>query len=157
MSDKPDYLVKFVEQDQNMSLEALIDFVRRDDTGGIATFTGAVRNINKGNEVSRLEYQIYQNMARKNLLTIINEAQQEWNDRGPLSIAVSHRTGVVNIAEPSVQVAVAAPHRAEALEACRYVIDELKSRVPIWKKEYFKNGETWVENPEQFEEKPVSQ
>lgn len=124
------------------------DFVQHDGAGGIATFSGTVRDNNEGRDVDFLEYETYEALARKQLNGLIEEARERWSGRGKLAVAVSHRTGKVSIGEPAVIVAVSAPHRAESLEACRFLIDRLKADVPIWKKEHFSDGEVWVENEE---------
>lgn len=147
----------FVENPSDFEMQPLLDHVRDPRSGGIATFTGTVRTQNEGRDVQHLEYECYPDMAREHLESIMEEAQQHWNDRGPLQLAAAHRTGRVLVGEPAVMVAVSAPHRAEALEACRYLIDELKQRVPIWKKEHFTDGEVWVENqPEPPGSSPTS-
>lgn len=141
-------LIRIEESGSSFSLDPLLEFVRDPRNGGVATFTGTVRSVNEDREVDHLEYECYEPMAKQELRDILEEAQHRWNDRGPLRLAAAHRVGDVGVGEPSVMVAVSAPHRAEALEACRYVIDELKARVAIWKKEYFEDGDVWVENKE---------
>ncbi len=113
--------------------------------GAVATFTGVVRNHHDGKEVLWLEYEAYEEMAEKQIDGLITEASRRW----PISqVAVRHRLGHLNIGEVSVAIAVAAPHRAEALEACRWLIDTLKAEVPIFKKEAYAGGEVWVDDHE---------
>lgn len=110
--------------------------------GGICVFTGIVRDNSRGESVTHLEYEAYAGMAEKVMRIIGEEIAQRWPEA---RIAMLHRTGSLAIGEPSVVVAASAPHRAEAFEACRYGIDELKERVPIWKKEFASSGATWIE------------
>jgi molybdopterin synthase catalytic subunit len=110
--------------------------------GAVALFLGTVRDENRGREVLYLEYQAYEEMARSEMERVAELARSR---RGVSNVAIAHRTGRLEIGEVSVAVAVAAPHRAEAFEACRFVIDTLKRTVPIWKKEVFRGGEVWIE------------
>lgn len=121
---------------------ALIAAVSHPSVGGIAIFEGVVRDNARGKEVRHLEYDLYPEMAEQQIRIIIQEAAQRW---GVEHVAVAHRFGRLEIGEASVIIVVATPHRAEAFEACRYIIDTLKTTVPIWKKEVATNGETWVE------------
>ncbi len=109
--------------------------------GAICTFVGTTRENNVGRKVLRLEYEAYEAMALSEIRKLADEAGRRWEIT---RIAVTHRIGVVEIGETSVAIAVSAPHRAEAFEACRFAIDRLKEIVPIWKKEYFEGGEVWV-------------
>lgn len=110
--------------------------------GAAVLFWGVVRNENEGRGVAHLEYQAYAEMAERTLREIADEAIIRW---GTGDIRVLHRVGRLEVGEASVGVAVASPHRAEAFEACRYVIDELKKRVPVWKREGYVDGATeWV-------------
>jgi molybdopterin synthase catalytic subunit len=113
------------------------------EDGAVATFTGVVRNHHDGKQVLWLEYEAYEEMAEKQIDGLIREASRLW----PISqVAVRHRLGHLDIGEVSVAIAVAAPHRAEALEACRWLIDTLKAQVPIFKKEAYAGGEAWVDD-----------
>jgi len=109
--------------------------------GGIATFTGAVRNKTHEQKVIRLEYECYESMALKELKKIADHATALWKVN---HIVMHHRTGILNVGDIAVIIAVGAPHRDAAFDACRYIIDTLKKTVPIWKKEVFENGEEWV-------------
>ncbi len=122
--------------------DALIAAVSHPSIGGIVTFEGVVRDNARGKQVHYLEYDVYEEMAVQQIRTIIVDATQRW---GIERVAVAHRFGRLEIGEASVIIVVASPHRAEAFEACRYIIDTLKTTVPIWKKEVATNGETWVE------------
>ncbi len=121
---------------------ALITAVSDPAAGGIAIFEGVVRDNARGKQVRYLEYDVYPEMAEQQIRTIVAEAARRW---GVEHVAVAHRFGRLEIGEASVIIAVATPHRAEAFEACRYIIDTLKTTVPIWKKEVATNGEEWVE------------
>jgi molybdopterin synthase catalytic subunit len=122
--------------------QELMEQVRGDGDGAVALFLGTVRDHNEGRRVLRLEYHAYPEMAESEMRRIEEEAL----DRFEVSrVAVVHRSGTLAIGEASVAVAVAAAHRAAAMEACRWAIDTLKTRVPIWKKEFFEDGEVWVE------------
>ena len=122
--------------------DALVAAVSDPSVGGIVVFEGVVRDTARGKQVRYLEYDMYEEMAEQQIRSIIEEAQQRW---GVERVAVAHRFGRLEIGEASVIIVVATPHRAEAFEACRYIIDTLKSTVPIWKKEVATDGEEWVE------------
>lgn len=110
--------------------------------GGFVSFEGWVRNRNAGQQVLRLEYQAYEALALKEGARIIGEAMARFPVEHALCI---HRVGKLEIGELAVWVAVSSGHRDEAFKACRYIIDEIKHRVPIWKKEYYSDGDSgWV-------------
>jgi molybdopterin synthase catalytic subunit len=110
--------------------------------GGYASFEGWVRNLSEGKQVLRLEYEAYEPLAIKEGERIVTEALEQFGVR---RIACVHRTGDLAVGELAVWVGVAAAHRDEAFAACRYVIDEVKHRVPIWKKEHYSDGDSgWV-------------
>jgi molybdopterin synthase catalytic subunit len=110
--------------------------------GGICTFTGIVRDNSRGRTVTHLEYEAFESMALMQMRKIADEIAQRWPDA---RVAMIHRTGRLEIGEPSVVVSASAPHRAEAIEACRWGIDRLKESVPIWKKEHAADGTFWIE------------
>jgi molybdopterin synthase catalytic subunit len=120
----------------------LIAAVSHASVGGIAIFEGVVRDHARGKQIRYLEYDAYPEMAEQQIRVIVDEAQKRWDVE---HVAVAHRFGRLEIGEASVIIVVATPHRAEAFEACRYIIDTLKTTVPIWKKEVATNGEEWVE------------
>ena len=122
--------------------EALVAAVSHPSIGGIVVFEGVVRDNARGKQVRYLEYEVYEEMARQQIREIIAQAKQRW---GIEHVAVAHRFGRLEIGEASVIIVVASPHRSEAFEACRYIIDTLKTTVPIWKKEVATTGEEWVE------------
>jgi len=128
-----------------LSVDALLALVCGPDTGGIVSFVGNVRDHARGQEIDHLEYEAYEPMARSELLAILVEAQERWPDA---RVAVAHRLGRLEIGDSAVVVVAAAAHRPAAFEACRFTIDTLKARVPIWKKEFASGGSYWVEeNP----------
>ena len=111
--------------------------------GAVATFVGVVRDVNAGAAVTGIEYEAYASMADRELATILGEAAARWPG---VRIAARHRTGYLAVGEPSVGVAASSPHRAPAFDACRYVVEELKRRVPIWKREHYTDGtREWVD------------
>ncbi len=123
--------------------QRLIDHVRRDESGAVALFSGVVRNNNLGRRVLYLEYDAYPEMAEKVMRQIAEEIMRRWPTAS--DIAIQHRTGRLEIGETSLLVAVSAPHRKEAFEACQALVDRFKEVVPIWKKEVWEGGEEWIE------------
>ena len=122
--------------------DALIRHVRTGANGAIVTFDGCVRNQSHGRRTLYLDYEAYESMALAKMREIAAEVHAEFPiDR----VAVAHRLGRLEIGETSVFIAVSAPHRAAAFDACRYAIDTLKRSVPIWKKEYFEDGAVWAD------------
>jgi molybdopterin synthase catalytic subunit len=128
-----------------LSLDALLAEVSGPEMGGVVTFTGVVRNQARGAEIDHLEYEAYAPMAEKEMRKIHDAVAARWPQ---VRLAMAHRIGRLAIGEAAVMIAAAAPHRAEAFEACRFAIDTLKKTVPIWKKEFATSGAYWVEeNP----------
>ena len=110
--------------------------------GGFCSFEGWVRNHHEGREVLHLEYEAYQLLAEKEGNRILEEAKEKFD---LIKATCTHRTGTIEIGGLAVVVCVSSAHRAAAFDACRYIIDEVKGRVPIWKKEFFANGDSgWV-------------
>jgi molybdopterin synthase catalytic subunit len=110
--------------------------------GGFCSFEGWVRNNNEGHDVTRLEYEAFAELAVKEGQRIVEEAKQRF---GIVNAACVHRVGLLEIGDMAVWVGVSSGHRDEAFKACRYIIDEVKHRVPIWKKEHYVNGDSgWV-------------
>lgn len=119
----------------------LFDEVGRPDSGATVVFTGTVRDHSAGKtEVSHLEYEVYAEMVTPKIEEIVREAASKWP---VLSAVAEHREGSVPVGEVSVAVAVSCAHRSDAFEAARFVIDELKERAPIWKKEFWPGGAEW--------------
>ena len=127
--------------ENSLSEQKCLDFVRTDDTGGIVIFVGTVRNQTKGKRVLHLDFEAYTKMALAEMKKIALEIIEKFSVK---RIAFLHRTGVLQVGEIPVIIAVSAPHRGAAFEACEFAIDTLKQTVPIWKKEYFEDGEVWV-------------
>lgn len=124
----------------------LLDELPSDEDGAVLLFQGVVRNHNDGRAVEGLEYEAYREMAEETLRRIAEEAAVRL---GTDRIAVIHRTGLLEVGETSVAIAVASPHRDRAYEASRYVIEEIKKRLPVWKRERYADGETeWVRGAE---------
>ena len=111
--------------------------------GGVVTFIGAVRDQARGRSIRHLEYESYPGMAEREMEKIAAEALRRWPGA---RVAISHRSGHLEIGELAVVVVAAAPHRGEAFAACRFAIDTLKETVPIWKKEVTTDGEYWVDD-----------
>ena len=128
-----------------IDLSRLLAFVQGPGEGAVAVFLGTVRDRHAGRTVLHLEYEAYPPMAEAEMRKIAEEARHRL---GVSRVAVAHRTGRLEIGETSVAIAVASPHRKEALLACRFVIDTLKRTVPIWKREVYEGGATWIEGPD---------
>ncbi len=110
--------------------------------GAYVQFDGWVRDHNEGQRVLRLEYEVYEPLALKEGGRIIEEARERF---GVSNACAIHRSGLLELSDVAVVVGVSSPHRAEAFDACRYIIDQAKARLPIWKKEYYASGEAeWV-------------
>ena len=113
--------------------------------GACVLFLGIVRDHNEGRKVSGLEYEVYEGMAKKTLAAIAMEASHRW---GTDRITAIHRVGELRIGEVSTAVAVATPHRGDAFDASRYILEELKQRLPIWKREHYVDGHSdWLGAP----------
>lgn len=136
--ETPLYLVTTDELDP----KALRDLVRTDRSGAVVVFEGVVRDRHEGYDVERIEYEAYDSMAVKQLAAV---AQSVLEELPVHAIAVHHRTGVVEIGEASLLVAVSAEHRAEAFAAALRVVDRVKESVPVWKKEFTPDGAVWQE------------
>jgi molybdopterin synthase catalytic subunit len=124
-----------------LALEAVVAEVRTDEAGAVASFVGTTRARSRGRDVLYLEYEAYEGMAEQ-VMADLAAALKERHDL--CEVAIHHRVGRVDIGETSVVIAVSAPHRGDALAACREAIDELKVTVPLWKKEVYEGGEEWI-------------
>lgn len=131
--------------DTTINVGAITDAVRSPKHGAILVFEGVGRETHDGKSVQSLHYEAYVPMAERELNAIVGEAQEKWPG---CTVAIAHRTGPVAIGEPSVVIAVGAPHRDAAYAASRYAIDELKRRAPIWKQERYADGTAWIANRE---------
>jgi MoaE-MoaD fusion protein len=127
--------------EEPLSLDVVVEEVADERAGGVATFIGTVRSQSRGREVRYLEYEAYAEMAEDVMAKLAAELE---GANELCRIAIHHRVGRVEIGEPSVVIAVSAPHRQAALTACREAIDRLKETVPLWKKEVYEGGEEWV-------------
>jgi molybdopterin synthase catalytic subunit len=127
---------------ESIDADALVRHVRTGADGAIVTFDGCVRNQSHGRRTLYLDYEAYESMA----VSKMSEIAAEVHIKLPIDrVAIAHRLGRLEIGETSVFIAVSAPHRAAAFDACRYAIDTLKRSVPIWKKEYFEDGAVWAD------------
>jgi MoaE-MoaD fusion protein len=124
-----------------LSLEGAVRAASSDEAGAVATFLGTARRHSRGRTVLYLDYEAYEDMAAELLAGLAAELRER---HGLTGIALHHRVGRVDIGEPSVVIAVSAPHRAEAFAACREAIETLKTSIPLWKKEVYEGGEEWV-------------
>jgi molybdopterin synthase catalytic subunit len=124
-----------------LDVQKCIDWVMSPESGGIDVFIGTVRNATKGKTVLKLEFEAYKPMAIKEMEKIAQQTFEKWPVQ---KLLIHHRNGTLQIGEIPVIIAVSAAHRDAAFEACRYIIDTLKQTVPIWKKEFFEDGEVWV-------------
>ena len=127
--------------DKKLSLNECYAFVEDDSCGGIATFIGTVRNDTQGKEVQQLDFTTYKPMAIKEMQKIADLALERFDVK---KIAIHHAEGLLQIGDVPVIIAVSSKHRKAAFLACEFAIDTLKETVPIWKKEYFTDGEVWV-------------
>ena len=129
-----------------LDVAGVLEEVAREDCGAVASFVGTVRVTaaapgNESRTVIGLEYEAHAPMAKEAFGSIASEALERWDLK---AISARHRTGRCELGAPTVVIACSAPHRADALEACRFLIDELKARVPIFKKELYEDGTAWV-------------
>ena len=116
-------------------------YLQTAEAGALDFFFGVVRNTTNAKAVEHLEYEAYDAMAISEMQKIATEATRRW---AVLRYVIIHRKGELRIGEVAVLIGVATPHRADAFEACRYIIDTIKQTVPIWKKEFFSDGDVWV-------------
>ncbi len=126
---------------EKLDPEAVTSRVRKDTNGAVVTFLGTTRSFNGNRNVLHLEYEAYRPMADRKLAEVVGEMRERWDVQ---DAAIAHRIGRVDIGEISLVVAVASPRRREAFAACQHAVDRIKQIVPIWKKEFFEDGEVWV-------------
>ncbi|HEY9195834.1 MAG TPA: molybdenum cofactor biosynthesis protein MoaE [Mucilaginibacter sp.] len=126
---------------ETLDIQHCINWIMSPDSGGIDVFIGTVRNATKGKPVLKLDFEAYEPMAISEMEKIAKQAFEKWQVQ---KVLIHHRTGTLQVGEVPVVIAVSAAHRAAAFDACRYIIDTLKQTVPIWKKEFFDDGEVWV-------------
>jgi molybdopterin synthase catalytic subunit len=132
-------MIKITEKP--IDIQKVIDTASSLGAGAVNVFIGTVRNTAHGKKVLWLEYEVYESMAVSEIRKIIEEASTRWP---LLGWAISHRIGTLRPGEISVAIAVSSPNRKESFEACQFIIDQVKEKVPIWKKEIFEDGEEWV-------------
>ncbi len=146
---QPDYEKgEFYLQDGAIDSHGLEEPLVQGDCGGLVMFRGLTRSSSRGRtDVLSLQYEVFEPMSGPEMARIFDECRERFGEhaRGPLRMLCVHSNGVVKVGETSVVVAVATPHRDTAFEACRFLIDELKERLPVWKKEVYADGEAWVE------------
>ncbi|OLE14683.1 MAG: hypothetical protein AUG20_04070 [Gemmatimonas sp. 13_1_20CM_3_60_15] len=129
--------------EREINITAIIDAVKSDDAGGLSVFIGTVRDASDGRGVAKLEYEAYRAMAERELAAIVNEAVGKFAVR---SVVAEHRVGELTVGDVSVAIASAHAHRTGAIECTHFVIEEIKKRVPIWKREHFSDGtQEWVD------------
>lgn len=133
-------MIKITEK--AIDVQKVIETASSLSAGAVNVFIGTVRNTSHNKNVVWLEYEAYEAMAVAEIRKIIDEAAHQWS---LLGWAVSHRIGTLKPGEVAVVVAVSAPHRKASFEACQYIIDNVKAKTPIWKKEVFEDGEEWVD------------
>jgi molybdopterin synthase catalytic subunit len=137
----PQQSVRVTVGDDPVDTGALAAEVGRPDAGATVVFLGTVRDHSDGKVgVTHLSYEVFSELVEPKIVEIVDEARAKWS---VLSVVVEHRSGEVVVGQASVAVAVSSVHRAEAFEAARYIIDELKARAPIWKKEFWPGGAEW--------------
>jgi len=129
--------------DRRLDETEVIARVSGPDTGGIVSFVGNVRDRARGHDIEYLEYEAYPEMAEREMEKIVTEAAEQWPGT---RVAIAHRVGHLEIGEAAVVVVAASAHRGEAFSACRFAIDTLKVRVPIWKREVASDGAYWVDD-----------
>ncbi|XP_043706359.1 molybdopterin synthase catalytic subunit-like [Telopea speciosissima] len=148
MADEEKTLIEILEEFTPIDVAKYMNFVHSSKSGAIATFSGTTRDTFEGKTVVELRYEAYVPMVIRSVKSICLSARSSWSLD---SIAVAHRLGPVPVGETSIFIAISAVHRVDALDACKYLIDEIKALVPIWKKEVYSNGEVWKENSEFLE------
>ena len=134
-------LQKVIITHEPLVTNSLVTLLRNPENGAIVTFEGVTRNNSNGKKVKYLEYEAYEEMAKNTLEKIVKEISKETNVD---QILVAHRLGKIEIQDISLVIVVGSPHRAEAFFACSSIVDRIKQSVPIWKKEFFDDGSSWV-------------
>lgn len=125
-----------------IDIQKVLEALQKPEDGAVVVFDGVVRNNAREKAVRFLEYDAYETMALKKIEEIGSRARSEFDIR---DIAIVHRLGHMEVGECSVAIAVASAHRGPAFDACRFAIDTIKQIVPIWKKEFYEDGEVWIE------------
>jgi molybdopterin synthase catalytic subunit len=139
--DRSRQVIRVSVGDDVIDVSSLVDEVVRPDSGASVLFLGTVRDHSDAADgVTHLEYEVYPEQVEPKIREIVEEAAERWPI---LSVVVEHRSGTVTLGEASVAVAVSSGHRADAFSAAQFIIDELKTRAPIWKKEHWPGGSSW--------------
>lgn len=139
--DRSRQVIRVSVGDDVIDVSSLVHEVARPDSGASVLFLGTVRDHSEAAEgVTHLDYEVYPEQVEPKIREIVDEAAEQWP---VLNVVVEHRSGTVNLGEASVAVAVSSGHRADAFAAARFIIDELKTRAPIWKKEHWPGGSSW--------------
>ena len=136
-------MIKVTRED--FSIDEVVESIRSGGMGAIITFLGTVRNNSKGRDVERIEIQVYEEMAVKQLQAIREAAIAKFDVE---EVAIVHRYGILGVSDNIMMIAVGAGHRPEAFKACRYVLETIKEKVPLWKKESTPEGDYWIEGEE---------
>lgn len=127
--------------DDPINTYQLVARLLRDSDGAVVTFDGVVRDHHEGKQVDSIEYHAYRSMAEKEIEKVVRSVESEHPD---VALSVVHRLGLLRVGETSIAIACVSPHRGDAFEACRKIIDRVKETVPIWKKEFGPDGSAWV-------------
>lgn len=138
--------VKICSSGSELSLKKLQKIVTTDLTGATVTFLGTVRQLNRQREVTHLYYECYPEMLRAKAQQVIDYGREKFINEQPLNVACAFRTGQVEVGGATTAIATAARHRSPAFKTCRYLIDEFKQELPIWKKEHYEEDSQWIEN-----------
>jgi len=133
--------MRFLLSDEPIIARAVVSAVASERAGAVVTFEGIVRREARGRRVLRIEYEAYGPMVLATFQRVSSEAARRWPG---VEIGIHHRTGSCAVGEPTVVIAAASPHRAEAFEACRFAIEQLKAEAPIWKHEFYEDGSAWI-------------
>ena len=124
-----------------INVAEIVALVQDNGSGAVVTFVGVVRDHSAGRTVTKLLYEAHESMAETQIGNICDVAKEKW---GVQNIAVRHRTGMLQVGDVVAVIAVSAPHRREAFQACEFIIDRVKKEVPIWKKEFYADGGEWI-------------
>ncbi|GFP95973.1 molybdopterin synthase catalytic subunit [Phtheirospermum japonicum] len=147
MADEEKNLIEILEDNIIIDTNKFINYVQSPHCGAIATFAGTTRVTFEGKDVLELRYEAYVLMAMLCIESIFSSSRSSWSLN---AIVVAHQLGPVPVGETSVFIAISTSNRADALDACQFVYDEVKASVPIWKKEVYTDGEDWKENSESW-------
>ncbi|MFC0524796.1 molybdenum cofactor biosynthesis protein MoaE [Pontibacillus salicampi] len=145
---------QFSVTDQFINVDEVVHKVVRPESGAVNTFIGTVREFTKNKRTLYLKYEAYVSMAEKKLAQIGDEITSKWPDA---KCAIVHRIGELHISDIAVVIAVSTPHRADAYDASRYAIERMKEIVPIWKKEHWEDGTSWIGDQQELKRYPTGE